>query len=347
MSEKTLAVGAGNQDAANLSDYRGVWVFGEQIDGVFQSVVHELIGKGRELADKLAVPLTVLALGYGLGAACRELLEYPVDLVIQVDDPALTHYAAEPYTQVTAELIEKRKPEVFLAGATAIGRSFMARAAVAVRTGLTADCVELEAGDDRTLLQTLPAFGGNVMATILCARRRPQMATVRRQVMPAAKKDGGRKGKVEKVVIDGKLVRSRTRRLDWLPDISDNVNLTEAEIIVVGGRGLGRGEAFGMLEKLAKLLGGTVGVTRPAVDAGWRPYSRQIGQTGQTVQPKLYIACGVSGAVHHRVGMSASGCVIAINKDKDAPIFSVATYGIVGDVFEVVPAIIRELGGES
>ncbi len=334
-------------DVVNIAEYQGVWVFGEQIDGVIQGVVYELIGKGRELADKLGVPLTVLVLGHEMDEACKELLEYPVDAVLQVDDPALKHYASEPYAKVVSDLIAQRKPEIFLAGATAIGRSFLARVAVEVHTGLTADCTGLDITDERLLLQTRPAFGGNIMASILCAKHRPQMSTVRHKVMQSAVKDGGRNGKLEKLGADGRLLVSRTKRLDWLPEISDTVNLVEADIIVSGGRGLGRPEAFGMIEKLAKLLGGAVGSSRAAVDAGWMPYSHQVGQTGKTVQPKLYIACGISGAVQHLVGMSSADRIIAINKDKDAPIFSVATYGIVGDVFEVVPAMIRELGGEA
>ena len=333
--------------AVNLDDYKGVWVFGEQIDGVIQGVVHELIGKGRELADKLGVPLTVLVPGYNMDEACQELLEYPVDHVIQVDDPELKNYASEPFAQVVTDLINTRKPEIFLAGATAIGRSFLARVAVAVHTGLTADCTGLGITDKNLLLQTRPAFGGNIMAEILCAKHRPQMSTVRHKVMQAATKDGGRGGKVEKVGADGKLLKSRTRRIDWMPEILETVNLVEADIIVSGGRGLGKPESFAMIEKLAKLLGGAVGSSRAAVDAGWMPYSHQVGQTGKTVQPKLYIACGISGAVQHLVGMQSSDRIIAINKDKDAPIFSVASYGIVGDVFEVVPAMIRELGGEA
>ena len=330
-----------------LEDYTGVWVFGEQIDGVIQGVVHELIGKGRELADSLGEKLTVLVLGHGMDEACRELLEYPVDQVIQVDDPALKHYASEPYARVVSDLIDKRKPEIFLAGATAIGRSFLARVAVEIHTGLTADCTGLDITEERLLLQTRPAFGGNIMASILCAKHRPQMSTVRHKVMQAATKNGGRNGTLEKLGADGKLLLSRTKRLDWLPEISDTVNLVDADIIVSGGRGMQKPENFVLIEKLAKLLGGAVGSSRAAVDAGWMPYSHQVGQTGKTVQPKLYIACGISGAVQHRVGMSAADCIIAINKDPDAPIFTIANYGIVGDLFEVVPAMIRELGGDA
>ncbi len=333
--------------AINIEDYQGVWVFGEQIDGVIQGVVHELIGKGRELADNLGVPLTVLVLGHQMDEAARELLLYPVDHVIQVDDPELKHYASEPYARVVADLIAKKKPEIFLAGATAIGRSFLARVAVEVHTGLTADCTGLDITPERLLLQTRPAFGGNIMASILCAKHRPQMSTVRHKVMKAAEKTGGRGGKVEKLNADGKLLLSRTRRLDWLPEITSTVNLVDADIIVSGGRGLQKPENFVLVEKLAKLLGGAVGSSRAAVDAGWMPYSHQVGQTGKTVQPKLYIACGIQGAVQHLVGMSSADRIIAINKDKDAPIFTVATYGIVGDALEVLPAMIRELGGEA
>ncbi len=333
--------------AVNIADYQGVWVFGEQIDGVIQGVVHELIGKGRELADSLGVPLTVLVLGHNMDEAAQEILQYPVDHVIQVDEPELKHYASEPYARVVADLIAKKKPEIFLAGATAIGRSFLARVAVEVHTGLTADCTGLDITPERLLLQTRPAFGGNIMASILCAKHRPQMSTVRHKVMKAAEKDGGRGGKVEKITADGKLLLSRTKRLDWLPEITSTVNLVDADIIVSGGRGLQKPENFVLVEKLAKLLGGAVGSSRAAVDAGWMPYSHQVGQTGKTVQPKLYIACGIQGAVQHLVGMSSADRIIAINKDKDAPIFSVATYGIVGDALEVLPAMIRELGGEA
>ncbi|MCD8140246.1 MAG: electron transfer flavoprotein subunit alpha [Planctomycetaceae bacterium] len=333
--------------AVDLDAYKGVWVFGEQIDGVIQGVVHELIGEGRILADKRGVPLTVLVLGHEMDDAANELLEYPVDGVIYVDDPALKHYASEPYARVVSDLIGQKKPEIFLAGATAIGRSFLARVAVEVHTGLTADCTGLDITDEGLLLQTRPAFGGNIMASILCAKHRPQMATVRHKVMQAAHKTGGRGGKVEKVTPQSTLLKSRTKRLDWLPELSETVNLVDADIIVSGGRGMQKPENFHLIEKLAKCLGGAVGSSRAAVDAGWMPYSHQVGQTGKTVQPKLYIACGISGAVQHLVGMGSSDTIIAINKDKDAPIFSVATYGIVGDLFEVVPAMIRELGGEA
>lgn len=302
-----------------------------------------MIGKGRELADRLGAPLTVLVMGRGMDARCRELLEHPVDAVLQVEDAALAEYASEPYARVMTDLIEKRKPEIILAGATAIGRSFLARVAVAAGTGLTADCTDLAIGEGGVLVQTCPGFGGNIFADIVCSGHRPQMATVRPKAMPAAERGGGRGGRLEKLSVDASLLRSRTRRLEFLPEESDMAGITEADVIVAGGRGMRGPEGFALLEKLAKLLGGTVGATRGPVDEGWIPYSRQIGQTGKTVRPKLFIACGISGAVHHLVGMNSSDCIIAVNRDREAPIFSVATYGIVGDAFEVVPAMIREL----
>lgn len=330
--------------ATDLAAYKGVWVFGEQIDGKIQPVVLELAGKGRELADKLGEQLTVVVLGHGMDAACAELLQYPIDRVLQVDDAGLANYQAEPYAAILSHLVEERKPAVVLAGATAIGRSFLARVAVKVHTGLTADCTGLDITDDRLLLQTRPAFGGNIMASILCKNHRPQMATVRHKVMKEAARGGGRRGAVEKVPALAALLKSRTRRLEFMAEAGATVNLTEADVIVSGGRGIGRPENFELISSLAKALGGAVGSSRACVDNGWIPYSHQVGQTGKTVQPKLYVACGISGAVQHLVGMQSSDVIVAINKDKDAPIFQVATFGIVGDLFEVVPAIIKELG---
>ncbi len=329
--------------AVDLSAYTGVWVFGEQIDGEIQPVVLELVGKGRELADKLDQPLVVVVLGNDLDGACQDLLRYPVDNVLQVEDPSLAIYAAEPYAAVMADLIDLHKPAVVLAGATAIGRSFLARIAIKVRTGLTADCTGLDITDDGLLLQTRPAFGGNIMAEILCARHRPQMATVRHKVMKEAEPGGDRKGSVEKITPGAELLVRRTERIDFLKELSETINIVEADIIVSGGRGLGRPENFELLEELAKKLGGAVGSSRACVDAGWIPYSHQVGQTGKTVQPKLYIACGISGAVQHLVGMQSADVIVAINKDPDAPIFEVATFGIVGDLFEVLPALTRAL----
>ncbi len=331
-----------DKEGGPQAGHRGVWVFGEQKGGEIQPVVFELIAEGRKLADKLAEPLAVVVVGHDLDAACQDLLAYPVDSVLQVESPDLAIYAAEPYSKVIADLVRGRRPSVFLAGATAIGRSFLSRVAVEIGTGLTADCTGLDIIDG-LLHQTRPAFGGNIMATILTPNHRPQMATVRHKVFRAAGRDGGRDGQVDKIrVVDQGLLVSRTKRLDFLPDEETTVNLTEADIIVSGGRGLGKPENFALIEQLARTLGGAVGSSRAAVDAGWIPYSHQVGQTGKTVGPKLYIACGISGAIQHQVGMNSSDVIVAINKDPEAPIFQIATFGIVGDLFEVVPALIEE-----
>lgn len=337
--------------ARDISEYRGVWVFGEQRRGRVQSVVFELVGKGRELADALGQELTVVVLGNGMDEGARELLKYPVDQVILVEAPALRDYQAEPYGRVFADLVKKNKPAVVLAGATSIGRSFLSRVAVEVRTGLTADCTGLEIGrdgdEDGLLLQTRPAFGGNIMATIITPDHRPQMATVRHKVMKPASPDGGRGGSVVKIEPDAAMLVSRAELLDFVEEVGDTVNIVEADIIVSGGRGLGAPEKFKCIEDLARALGAATGASRAAVDAGWRPYSHQVGQTGKTVQPKLYIACGISGAVQHLVGMQSSDVIVAINKDPDAPIFQVATYGIVGDLFQVVPELTKCLAARA
>jgi electron transfer flavoprotein alpha subunit len=338
--------------AADTGDFRGVWIFGEQRRGRIQGVALELAGKGRELADALGVPLTLVVLGHDLDEACRGLLEYPIDEVIQVDSAELRDYRSEPYSKVFADLIRERKPEVVLAGATTIGRDFLARVAIELHTGLTADCTGLEIGSvegagERLLLQTRPAFGGNIMATIITPNHRPQMATVRHKVMkeiaPGRLPGDGGNGRITKVAPEQSLTASRTRILDFVEELEDTVNITEADVIVSGGRGLGKPENFSLVEDLAKALGGAVGASRAAVDAGWKPYSHQVGQTGKTVQPKLYVAVGISGAVQHLVGMQSSETIVAVNKDAEAPIFEVATYGLVGDLFAIIPMLTKEI----
>ena len=320
----------------------GVWVFGEQIEGEIQPVVLELISAGRRLADALGEPLAVVVCGHDMDAACRNLLDYPVDLVLQVDAPELMIYRPEPYAEQLASLIRDRRPSIVLGGATAIGRSLLARVAVSVRTGITADCTDLAITDDGHLLQTRPAFGGNIMASILCSKHRPQMATVRHGVLePAA--PANRNGRLEVVPEPTAAASIRTRRLAFLRDQASAVNLAEAELIVSGGRGLGSSDSVHLLETLADKLNGAVGASRGAVEAGWLPYSQQIGQTGKTVKPRVYIACGISGAVQHQVGMASSDIIVAINNDPAAPIFDIATYGIVGDVHTILPALIEAL----
>ncbi|MEW6227671.1 MAG: electron transfer flavoprotein subunit alpha [Bacillota bacterium] len=324
------------------AEARGVWVFAEQRRGVPASVVYELLGEGRKLALDLGEELCAVALGHNLGDAARELIAHGADKVYVVDDPLLADFQDEPYAQVITELAQQYRPLVFLLGATTIGRSLGPRVAARLKTGLTADCTGLAIDKEkRLLLQTRPAFGGNIMATILCPDRRPQMATVRHKVMKRAQRDETRRGEIIKFVND--ILPPRARLVKVVEETQQMVNLAEADIIVSGGRGLGKAENFRLIEDLARVLGAAVGASRAAVDAGWIPYAHQVGQTGKTVCPKVYIACGISGAIQHLAGMGSSDIIVAINRDPSAPIFNVATYGIVGDLFEVVPALTAEL----
>jgi len=324
------------------SDYRGVWVFAEQRNGRVSTVAFELLGAGRRLADKLGVELSAILFGATKDSA-EELIKYGADRVYLADDPALERFNDEPYARLLISLINTHKPEIVLAGATPVGRSFFPRVAAALRAGLTADCTAFDIEPEtRNLLQTRPAFGGNIMATIITPSRRPQMATVRPRVMKKLEPDPSRKGEI--IFIKPDFISSRTRVIDSIKEVSElTVNLQEADVIVAGGRGLGDPKGFKMLEELAGLLGGAVGASRAAVDAGWISYSHQIGQTGKTVCPKLYIACGISGAVQHLVGMQSSDIIVAINKNPEAPIFNVANYGIVGDIYEIVPLLIKRI----
>ncbi|MHB9130593.1 MAG: FAD-binding protein [Armatimonadota bacterium] len=332
------------QAQEDLDQYHGVWVFGEQYDGKLAGVVPELIGAGRELADARGSELAVVVLGTDLEKLGEEIAHYPVDKVYLYDHPKLARYRPEPYTRVLSSLCRTYKPEIVLAGATTTGRSFLSRVATDLYTGLTADCTGLSIGEEDGLLyQTRPAFGGNIMATILCPYTRPQMSTVRHKVMPAAQPAETANAEIVRVTPTEQFMTSRLEILDFIHDVTQNVNLVEADIIVSGGRGMGKPENFAILQELADLLGGAVGASRAAVDAGWMPYPHQVGQTGKTVCPKLYIACGISGAVQHLAGMQSSDCIIAINKDKDAPIFQVADFGFVGDVIEVVTELVKQI----
>jgi len=326
----------------DLSKYRGVWVFAEQRDGIIAPVSYELLGAGRRLADTLKVELSAVLLG-GSEADALELIKWGADKVYFSDDPIFEKFNDEPYAELFSSLVNTHKPEVVLAGATAIGRSFLPRVAARLRSGLTADCTGLEIdGGTRNLIQTRPAYGGNIMASILCPRTRPQMATVRPKVMKKGEYGPARTGEVIRVEAGG--LKSRTRVLESVRETSSHkINLQEADIIISGGRGLKNPEGFKLLEELAGLLNGAVGASRAAVDEGWIGYSHQVGQTGKTVCPKLYIACGISGAVQHLVGMQSSDHIVAINKNPEAPIFNVATYGLVGDLFEILPLLIKRL----
>jgi electron transfer flavoprotein alpha subunit len=329
--------------ASDLSAYKGIWVFAEQHKGGVATVALELLGEGRKLADKKKTKLSAIFIGHGIKDKAKELIAYGADIVFLADDPWLKDFNDDSYAAILISLAKQHKPEIILAGATAIGRSFFPKVASALHTGLTADCTVLDIDTESGHLhQTRPAFGGNIMATIVSPNHRPQMATVRHKVMKPAPRNDSRTGDIIEVryTQSGNL---RTRVIKTIEELSETVNICEADIIVAGGRGLGGAKNFHMIEELAKALGGAVAATRGAVDEGWIPYSHQVGQTGKTVCPKLYIACGISGAIQHVAGMQSSDVIVAINKDPDAPIFNVATYGIVGDVHEVVPIMIKKI----
>ncbi|MBZ4653369.1 MAG: Electron transfer flavoprotein alpha/beta-subunit [Peptococcaceae bacterium] len=329
-------------------DYRGVWVFAEQRDGQVMNITLELLGEGKRLAETLGVELAAVLMGDQVESKVPELFAYGADIVHLVEDTELKNYRTESYTAVLAELIKKYRPEIMLIGATNIGRDLAPRLAGRIGTGLTADCTELDIDlEQRLLQQTRPAFGGNLMATILCAQNRPQMATVRPGVMKKLIPDSCRTGKIIRTPYQKDQVNVRTRILEVVKEAGRVVNLEEAQIIVSGGRGVGSQEGFAVLEELAQKLGGVVAASRGAVDAGWVPASYQVGQTGKTVHPKLYIACGISGAIQHVAGMQNSGLIVAINKNPNAPIFKVADYGIVGDLHQVVPLLIEALAEEG
>ena len=330
----------GTETTMDLSAYRDVWVWAEQDGGKVQSVTYELLGEGRKLADALGMRLAAVLLGHNVRSCAAELMERGADLVYLADRPELEYFQDEPYAAVLTDLVKRHRPWIFLSGATTVGRSLIARVAVAVKTGLTADCTGLAIDSaTKNLLQTRPAFGGNIMATIITPNHRPQMATVRHKVMKEAQRIPGRSGEVIVQEVAETLLRTRAKRIRYVADTGTKVNLAEADIIVSGGRGLGKPENFRLIEELAAVLGGAVGASRAAVDANWIAYSHQVGQTGKTVCPKIYFAIGISGQIQHLAGMSSSDIIVAINKDRDAPIFKVATYGVVGDLFEIVPKL--------
>ncbi len=328
--------------AVTLADYRNVWVYAEQREGVIQDVSFELMAKGRELASQRGCELVAVLLGHQMKEKAQVLIAHGADQVILVDHPALGQFDSDAYTDVFSNLVKKHRPEMVIVGGTSIGRTFIPRVAIRVKTGLTADCTGLDIDpQEKLLLQTRPAFGGNIMATIICPNHRPQMATVRHKVFKKGKPEEGRKGRIIEEVADVKSGRSKI--VEVVKEMQNEINVAEADIIVSGGRGLGGPEKFELIRELAKELGAAVGASRGAVDAGWISSFHQVGQTGKTVCPKLYIACGISGAIQHQVGMSASETIVAINKDPNAPIFDIADYGIVGDLNEVVPAITKAL----
>ncbi|SHH34804.1 electron transfer flavoprotein subunit alpha/FixB family protein [Clostridium grantii] len=328
----------------NIKEYKGVCIFIEQREKVVQKVSFELLGKGRELADKLNEKLIAVLLGYDISNLASELISYGADEVIYVDDKALELYMNEPYTKAFSKVIKEKKPEVVLFGATTIGRDLAPRVSARIYTGLTADCTSLDIEDEtRNLLMTRPAFGGNILATIICPDFRPQMSTVRPGVMQKFKKDEARKGLIQKFEIEFKSEDMNIRILETVKVEKEKVNIEDANVLVSGGRGLGNAENFQMLRELAHELKGVVSSSRAVVDAGWLHRDHQVGQTGKTVRPGVYFACGISGAIQHLAGMEESEFIVAINKDAGAPIFEVSDLGIVGDINKVIPELIKEV----
>lgn len=325
----------------DLSAFQGVMVYAEQADGNIRKIAFELLSEGRKLADQLHVKLYAALIGDGVAGAKAQLFAYGADEVLLMEAPALKHYRTEPYTYAMKEMINVAKPEIVLMGASVQGRDLAPRLAGRIHTGLTADCTALSIDEEGNLKQTRPAFGGNIYAEIVTKNHRPQMATVRPGVMKLSEPDYTRTGEVVTVAYNyDREIRTNIKRV--AKSVKEAVNLEDAEVIVSGGRGLGNAEGFELLKKLAEVFGGAIGASRGAVYAGWIDAAHQVGQTGKTVRPKIYIACGISGAIQHVVGMQNAEVIIAVNTDANAPIFDVADYGIVGDLHQVIPAMIEE-----
>ncbi|MGD2201651.1 MAG: electron transfer flavoprotein subunit alpha [Candidatus Bathyarchaeota archaeon] len=330
-------------EEADLSGYKGVMIFAEQRKGEVHPVAYELLGKGRELADKLGEKLYAVVIGSGLDEAVDELAVRGVDRIFVFDHPDLDNFRDDPYSAILEALVREEKPSIFLIGATSIGRSLGPKLAACLETGLTADCTGLEIDPEtRLLLQTRPAYGGNIMATIICTDTRPQMATVRYKVMKEAPVDRKRKAEISRKAVDMTSIPDRVKIISFQP-APEQVSIVDADIVVSGGKGLGEPKGFQIIENLAHALSGAVGASRPTVDEGWIEYTHQVGLSGRTVRPKLYMACGISGAVQHLAGMKTSDVIISINKDPEAPIFSVSSLGVVGDLYEVIPHLIEKI----
>ena len=330
--------------AVDLSAYKNVWVFIEHERGKVSNVSFELLGEGRKLADALGCQLCGMLLcdRSGVDGFAKEAIACGAEKVYVTESPLLKDYRTDPYVASAVNLIRKYKPEIVIFGATTQGRDFAGTVATTLETGLTADCTGLDTDPEKKILrQTRPAFGGNIMATIFCENHRPQMATVRPKVFAMPTRDDSRKGEIIRETLPMIEEQVRTKILEFIKG-AEAVNLVDAEIVVSGGRGLGSGENFKVIRELAEVLGAAVGASRATVDAGWISYEHQVGQTGRTVRPKIYIACGISGAIQHQAGMKTSDIIVAINKDPEAPIFKIATYGVVGDLFNVVPMLTQE-----
>jgi electron transfer flavoprotein alpha subunit/NAD-dependent dihydropyrimidine dehydrogenase PreA subunit len=326
-----------------FSDWRGILVYAEQREGKVHPVAYELLGRGKELATTLGEPVYAVVIGTGLANAAEELVKRGADKVIVYDHPSLATYRDDPYSQILTEVTKELKPSIFLIGATSIGRTLGPRVAAKLKTGLTADCTSLDIDPEmKVLLQTRPAYGGNIMATIYTQNSRPQMATVRYKVMTEAKIDPTHKGEIVKKQVDPTKLQDRVRILGF-EAAKEQVSIVDADIVVSGGKGLGEPKGFELIKQLADALGGAVGASRPTVDEGWIEYRHQVGLSGRTVRPKLYLACGISGAVQHQAGMKTSDVIIAINKDREAPICRISTLAAVGDLYEVVPRLVEKI----
>ncbi len=327
----------------DISEYKDVWVFIEHEQGKVSSVSFELLGEGRKLADALGCKVCGMLFGSKIDDYIKEAIAYGAEKVYVTESPLLEDYRTDPFACAAINFIKKYKPEIVIFGATTQGRDFAGTVATTLGAGLTADCTGLDIDPEtKYLKQTRPAFGGNIMATILdYPNYRPQMSTVRPKVFPMPSRDDSRKGEVIREPLPMTEDQIRTKVLELIKG-AEAVNLADAEIIVSGGRGIGNAENFKIIRELAGVLGAAVGASRAAVDAGWIPYEHQVGQTGRTVRPKIYIACGISGSIQHQAGMKTSDIIVAINKDPEAPIFKIATYGIVGDLFTVIPMVKEE-----
>jgi len=331
----------------DIDQWRGVWVAAEYRFGQIAPVTFELLGKGRQIANDLEVELTAVLMGSGVKDRARELIERGADRVLVVDHPELESFRDEVYANVLAGLAMRERPEVILAGATAMGRSYIPQVATMLETGLTADCTELTVrSEDRALLQTRPAFGGNLLATIVCPAHRPQMSTVRPHVLKALEPDASRQGEIVEVTPAEQELRARVRVIESVMEESEGPGLADSEIVVAAGRGMENEKNMDLIHELASLLDAGVGASRAVTDAEWLPHRAQIGQTGVTISPKLYMGFGISGAIQHVVGIQGSDIIVAVNKDPEAPIFDLATYGIVGDVKEILPLLIERIRQE-
>ena len=331
-----------------LEDYKGVWTLGEIREGEIHPVSYELLAWGKDLADKLGVELGSIIIGHDIKDKANELIHRGADKVYVVDNPALENFRSDPYAKILTALIDEYKPEIFIASATTIGRTLMPICAVRLQTGLTADCTGLDVDtDERLLIQTRPAIGGNIMATIKTPTSRPQMSTVRPKSKRPLPLDESKKGEIIIKEFGSEYLASRVKRVSFIREETVGAPIQDADIIVSCGKGLKDGKNLSIINELAEILGGSVGASRKAVDLGWISYSHQVGLSGKTVSPKLYIACGISGAVQHLAGMSSAETVIAINSDPEADIFRAADFGVVGDIFEVIPLFIKKLKDRS